>query len=83
MAVELSPQPVSSEILRGNTQNGACLDIKANGFWGGTYESAFFDVRVFNPFAPSNRHTSVSAACRQHESEKKRQYEQQIREIEH
>lgn len=86
VATEPTLQPVSSERLRGacaNTQDGACLDIVANGFWGGTFERAFFDVRVFNPIAPSNRHSSISATYRQHENLKKRQYEQRIREIEH
>ena len=37
-----------------NIQDGARLDIVANGFWDSCYEKAFFDVRVFNPYAPSN-----------------------------
>jgi len=39
----------------------------------------FFDVRVFNPYAPSNR----SNPYRQHENAKHRQYEERVREIEH
>ena len=31
------------------------LDIAVNGFCGGSFERAFFDVRVFNSLAPSNR----------------------------
>ncbi len=79
-------QPVSQEALRGasaNRQDGARLDIAANGFWGGTFERTYFDVRVFNPLAPSNRHTQLSSAYRKHERIKKRAYEQRIREIEH
>ena len=34
------------------TEDGARLDVAANGFWGGRFERAFFDVRVFNPHAP-------------------------------
>ena len=52
-------------------------------FWGGTYERAFFDVRVFNPFARSNRHPRIASAYRQHENLKKRHYDQRVREIEH
>ena len=37
-----------------NIQDGARLDISVNGFWGGRYEKCYIDVRVFNPFAPSN-----------------------------
>ena len=65
VAVEPSLQPVTSESLNGasaNRQGGARLDIVASGFWGSTFERAFFDVRVFNPFAPSNRHSSIAAS---------------------
>ena len=41
------------------------------GFWGGRFEKAFIDVRVFNPSAQSNRHGSLSAIYRKHEQEKK------------
>ena len=39
------------------------------------------DVRVFNPFAPSNVY-SISAAYRRHENTKRHAYGQRIREIE-
>ncbi len=58
-------------------------DIAANGFWGGRYERTFFDVRVFNPHAGSNRQTSLAACYRKHEAIKKRAYEQRVREVEH
>ncbi len=75
VCIEPNLQPVTGEALNGlssNTQDGARLDIAANGFWGGTYERTFFDVRIFNPHAPSNRSTRC---YRKHEIEKKRQYE--------
>ena len=86
VAVEPTLQPLSSEQLTratANTQDGARLDVVANGFWGGTYERAFLDVRVFNPFAPSNRHPQLATAYRHHENLKKRHYERRVREIEH
>ena len=86
VAIEPSLQPITSEIFNAatvNTQEGARLDIVANGFWGGAFERAFFDVRVFNPFAPSNRHSSLASSYRHHESLKKRLYEQRAREVEH
>ena len=43
----------------------------------------FFDVRVFNPHAPSNKNQMPSAYYRKHEKEKKRAYEQRICEVEH
>ena len=41
------------------------------------------DIRVFNPFAPSNRHGNLTTCYRRHENEKKREYKQRILEIEH
>ena len=72
------PLPIISAI----TEDGARLDIAANGFWGGRHERAYFDVRVFNPLAPSNRQP-LAACYRKHENIKKRAYEQRVREIEH
>ena len=88
VSIEPGLQPVPSDTLTGataNHQDGARLDIAANGFWGGggTYERTFFDVRVFNPHTPSNRHTTLSSSYRKHEHIKKRTYEQRCREVEH
>ena len=61
--IEPTFQPVTDETLTGalaNTQDGARLDVEANCFWGGTYGRAYFDVKVFNPFAPSNRQPQLS-----------------------
>ena len=86
VAVEPSLQPITSErftYATANTQDGARLDIVADGFWGGSFERAFFDVRIFNPFAQSNSHSSIQTAYRHHENVKKRHYEKRIREVEH
>ena len=86
MRIEPDLQPVTSNQLNGasaNSQDGARLDVSANGVWGGRYEKTFFDVRVFNPLAPSNKNLVPAAAYRKHEREKKRAYEQQVREVEH
>ena len=40
-------------------------------------------VRVFNPFAPSNRNLPIATCYRSHENQKKRAYEQRVREVEH
>ena len=74
-------QPVTNEVLTGSTANaqtGAHLDIAANVVWG-TFKETYFDVRVFNPHAPSNSHISPQLA----KQINKRAYEQQIHEIEH
>ena len=61
VATEPTLQPITSETFRAATANKAMLDIVANGFWGGTFAKAFFDVRVFNPFTLSNRHSSLAS----------------------
>ena len=43
---------------------------------------AFFDVKVFNPTASSYRATPVASLYRRFEKEKRRKYEQRIREVE-
>jgi len=56
-----------------------------NGFWGSQSERFFIDVRVFNPYAVSNKCSSLSAAYRKHENIKRHHcaYSQWIREVEH
>ena len=49
---------------------------------GGRFERAFFDVRVFSPFAHSNQGT-LNAVYRRQEQEKHRKYGQRVRELEH
>ena len=44
---------------------------------------AFMDIRVFNPCAQSNRQSPISSVYRRHEQQKKRQFEQRVREVEH
>ena len=78
-------QQLSGEVLNGRTSirgDDARLDVSACGFWGGRFERAFFDVRVFNPNAPTNRAQSLQATYRKHEQEKRRQYGERVREVE-
>ena len=65
-----------------NRDDGAHLDIRAQGFWGDRHRRTFFDVRVFYPNAPSYQNLQHGSIYRQHE-EKKRSYEDRIREVEH
>ena len=84
--VEPDLQELTTEVLSGRTAittDGARLDIAVNGLWGGRFERTFLDVRVFNPYAPSNRNTTIEKCFRKHEMEKKRAYSQRVREIEH
>ena len=85
VCIEPNLQPITEETFRGataNTQEGVRLDISANGVWGGRFEKTYFDVRVFNPHAPTNK-GPLTTCCNKHEREKKRSYEQRVREIEH
>ena len=62
VGTEPSLQPVTEEQLHYRTSNredGARLDVAATNFWGKDRQRAFFDVRVFNPFAPTHSHTPL------------------------
>ena len=86
MQVEPQLQPMSGETLShrtSNTNEHARLDISAKGFWNSSHEQAFFDVRVFNPLAKSHFNQSLSSCYRKNENEKKRAYEERIRNVEH
>ena len=45
------------DLRTANSEDNARLDIKADNFWNRDRQSAFFDIRVFNPLAPSNTGT--------------------------
>ena len=86
VCVEPRLQPLTGETLStrsATTEDNARLDVAASGFWGGRFERAFFDVRVFNPYAPSNKTLPTATCYRRHEREKRRKYEERIREVEH
>ena len=50
---------------------------------GRSFRADVFDVRVFNPHAPSNNQSNPSACYRKHEKVNKRAYEQRILDLEH
>ena len=73
--VQIEPdlQEITTETMTKRTANtavGARLDIAASGFWGGRHERMFMDVRVFNPFAPSNRQMSLDKCFLKREKER-------------
>ena len=79
-------QPLTGESLRlrsASTDDGARLDISAEGFWGHRYQRVFFYVRVFCPLSATNRSRSLMTCYRANEEIKKRKYDQRIREVEH
>ena len=86
VGTEPSLQPVTGEHFEhrsANGEDGARLDIVARSFWEKDRQNAFFDVRVFNPYAPSYRSSSLAQCYRKNELEKKRAYEERVQEIEH
>ena len=71
-SVEVEPhlQSLSRETFPHRTTNledNARLDVKALGFWGNERQCAFFDVRVFNPFAPSHANQTIQSTYRKKE----------------
>ena len=57
VTIEPHLQSLSGETLSHRSaiiDDGARLDISIYGFWGGRFEKAFLDVRVFNPSSQSN-----------------------------
>ena len=78
-------QPLSGEqlsLLSANSDGNARLDVAATNFWSSNNQRSFFDIRVFNPLASSNRASSANSVYQKHEREKRRGYEQRVREIE-
>ena len=81
--MESDLQPLTGEVLTNKTSNaseGARLDVSVKGFWGGRQE---MDVRVFNPYAPSNKKLNIKKRYKKHKNEKKRVYEERIKNIVH
>ena len=84
VSTEPELQPLEGHDLRhatANKEDQARADILAGGFWG-THQRAFFDIKVFNPFAPSNRRFPLPSCYKHHERIKKCAYEQRITEVE-
>ena len=85
VTVEPTLQPIEGHTLRyasAITDDGARADIQTKGFWGTSHQRAFFDVKVFNPHAPSNKRFSTPACDANHEQIKRCLYEQRSNEVE-
>ena len=84
--VEPHLHALSGEVMHHRSavlDDNARVDIRASGFWRCLRHHTFFDVRVLNSFAASNRTTTLDATFHRHETEKRRAYEERIREVEH
>ena len=63
VSIEPGLQPLTGENLHYRSaikDDQACLDIAAHGFGGISHQYAYFDVRVFNPYAPYHSATLSS-----------------------
>ena len=76
--------PLTGEDLprSANSSDEARVDIAARSFWQ-SCKKAFFDVRVFNPYASTHRRQTLNSCFNANERENKRQYNQRIIEVEH
>ena len=86
VCTEPTLQPITGETLTCTSSisgDGTRLDVAANGFWGGRFERAYFDVRIFNPHAPSNRQQCLASTNRKHGRIKIWANEQHVREVKH
>ena len=60
-------QPLNGEQLShqsSNTEDNACVDISASNVWSSS-DSAFFDVRVYNPFSSTYIRSTLKASIRE------------------
>ena len=83
VSVEPRLQPLEGEWLppSANKSDEARLDVRAKGFWDNQMD-AFFDVRVFYPFASSYRNSRLASVYRQHEQKKRLEYGKRVRDVE-
>ena len=84
--VSIEPQlmPITGEQLpsSANKSDDARADISTRGFWQDG-QKAFFDVKVFNPFAQCHLNSSLEKNFANNEKEKKRHYNKCVIELEH
>ena len=84
--VEVEPrlQPVSGEVLTAGTSvdDEARLDFAGKGFWQ-QCEMAYFDVKVFSPFAKTHMSKPLDTVFKNQETIKKTKYNDRIIKIEH
>ena len=84
--VQIEPHltPLTGEhLLKRSIENDeARLDISARSFWI-RGQKAYFDVRVFNPFAKKHLNQQLPNTFVSNEKEKKRSYNERVIEVEH
>ena len=60
----------------------ARVDVSARGFWT-TCQTAFLDIRVFNPMAKRYVNQNLNKAVETNEKEKKRKYNERVMDVEY
>lgn len=85
--VALEPKliPLTGENLKfksANVEDESRLDVSARSFWSRS-SKAFFDIRIFNPMAPSYNKITLAASHSQNEKSKKREYNERVLQVEH
>ena len=73
--------PLGNLELHGNIAEKARLDVSAVGIWS-PMERTFLDVRITHPNSPSYRDKTPEQLYRQHEQEKKRDYNNRVLQVE-
>ena len=87
VCIDVRKEPLLQELnnedlpRQANVSREARLDISALNFWTAG-QRAFFDVRVFNPFARRYSNTKIENCLLSNEREKKRQYCERILQVE-
>ena len=84
--IEPSLQPLPDEVLHcrsANIQDESRVDIRCRRVFWNKLQDEIFDVRVFNPLASSNQNSFINTTFVQYEREKRRNYDQRIREVDH
>lgn len=85
--VEVEPhlQPLTGEVLKYKSANrspDARSDLRVGSFWS-RCQQAFFDMRVFYPFAKTYVKDPLDKVFEKQEAVKNREYRERIREVEH
>ena len=83
--VEPPPEPLTGETSPHRTTNvedSTRPNVKAQDFRGSDRQCVYFDVKVFNPQASTNRTQTITVSYRRHEKEKRRAYVKRVVEVE-
>ena len=78
---DLLPIERDGPLRRGNSTDGARLDVAGVGVWG-AYEKTFLDIRIMHPNSPSYVNKPIEDVYASHEQEKKRKYGERVLQVE-